>query len=278
MVAQRPDIRELKRICRDVRKDILISLECAKSGHPGGSLSCVEILVALYWYKMRCNPEEACALDRDRFVLSKGHVCPALYTVLAHKGYFPREQLCSLRRMGSCLQGHPHMLKLGGLETSSGSLGQGLSVSVGMALGAKADRASWRVYCLMGDGETDEGQIWEAAMAAHHYKLDNLCGIVDRNRLQIDGDTEQVMSLEPYADKWRAFGWEVLEVDGHDLVALMDAYDKAETIKGKPTVVLANTVKGKGVSFMENVADWHGKAPKKEELEKAIAELDALPI
>jgi transketolase len=278
MAAQRPDIKELKRLCRDIRKDILISLECAKSGHPGGSLSAVEILVALYWYKMACDPGEPCMLDRDRFVLSKGHICPALYAVLAHRGYFPREQLNTLRKMGSCLQGHPHMLKLAGLETSSGSLGQGLSISVGMALAAKADKAAWRVYCLMGDGETDEGQIWEAAMAAHHYKLDNLCGVVDRNRLQIDGDTEDVMTLEPYADKWRAFGWEVLEVDGHDLGALMDAYDKAETIKGKPTLVLANTVKGKGVSFMENVAGWHGKSPGEEELEKALAELDAQPV
>ena len=274
---QRPDIGELNDLCRQIRKDILVSLNAAGSGHSGGSLSSVEILTALYFYKLRHDPNNPTWEDRDRFVLSKGHVCPALYTVMAHAGYLPVEELSTLRKLGSRLQGHPHMLKLPGLETSCGSLGQGLSIGVGMALGAKTDNKDFRVYCLMGDGETDEGQIWEAAMSAAHYGLDNLCGIVDRNRLQIDGDTEKVMRLEPYCEKWAAFGWNVIECDGHNLEELMDALDQAECNCGVPTVIIAQTVKGKGVSFMENKAEWHGIPPDDEQLDLALRELDVRP-
>jgi len=273
----RPDAAELSELCRRIRKDILVSLNAAGSGHSGGSLSSVEILAALYFYKLRHRPSEPKWEGRDRFLLSKGHVCPALYAVMARAGYLPVEELKTLRKLGSRLQGHPHMLKLQGLETSSGSLGQGLSIGVGMALGAKMDRKDFRVYCFMGDGETDEGQIWEAAMSAAHYNLDNLCGIVDRNRLQIDGDTEKVMRLEPYCEKWAAFGWNVIECDGHSLDELMDALDQAERNCGAPTAIIANTVKGKGVSFMENKAEWHGIPPNNEQLALALKELDMTP-
>jgi len=274
---QRPDIAELSDRCRRIRKDILISLHAAKSGHSGGSLSSVEILAALYFAKMRHDPKNPNWADRDRFLLSKGHVCPALYAVMAHAGYLPTEELTTLRKLGSRLQGHPHMLKLPGLETSSGSLGQGLSIGVGMALGAKIDKKGFRVYVFMGDGETDEGQVWEGAMSAAHYNLDNLCGIVDRNRLQIDGDTEKVMRLEPYCEKWAGFGWHVIECDGHDLEELIDALDEAEGTCGAPTVIIANTVKGKGVSFMENKAEWHGIPPDDEQLALALRELEMTP-
>jgi transketolase len=272
-----PDLAELTDLCRRVRKDILISLNAAKSGHSGGSLSSVEILVALYFYKLRHDPKNPHWEGRDRFLLSKGHVCPALYAVMAHAGYLPTEELTTLRKLGSRLQGHPHMLKLPGLESSSGSLGQGLSIGVGMALGAKIDRKDLRVYVLMGDGETDEGQIWEAAMSAAHYNLDNLCGIVDRNRLQIDGDTEKVMRLEPYCEKWAGFGWNVIECDGHDLEQLTAALDQAQAVEGAPTAIIANTVKGKGVSFMENKAEWHGIPPDDEQLALALKELEIAP-
>jgi len=272
-----PDIAELTDLCRRIRKDILISLNAAKSGHSGGSLSSVEILVALYFYKLRHDPKNPHWEGRDRFLLSKGHVCPALYAVMAHAGYLPTDELTTLRKLGSRLQGHPHMLKLPGLESSSGSLGQGLSIGVGMALGARIDRKDTRIYVFMGDGETDEGQIWEGAMSAAHYNLDNLCGIVDRNRLQIDGDTEKVMRLEPYCEKWAGFGWNVIECDGHDLEHLMAALDQAERVEGAPTVIIANTVKGKGVSFMENKAEWHGIPPDDEQLALALKELEVTP-
>jgi transketolase len=273
----RPDIAELADRCRRLRKDLLVSLNAAGSGHSGGSLSSVEILAALYFYKLRHDPANPQWEDRDRFLLSKGHVCPVLYTVMAHAGYLPTEELTTLRKLGSRLQGHPHMLKLPGLEASSGSLGQGLSIGIGMALAAKLDRKGFRVYCLMGDGETNEGQIWEAAMSAAHYNLDNLCGIVDRNRLQIDGDTEKVMRLEPYCEKWAAFGWNVIECDGHNLEQLMDALDQAECNCGAPTVIIAHTVKGKGISFMENKAEWHGIPPNDEQLALALRELEMRP-
>ena len=273
----RPDTAELSELCRRIRKDILVSLNAAGSGHSGGSLSSVEILAALYFYKLRHRPSDPQWEDRDRFLLSKGHVCPALYAVMAHAGYLPVEELKTLRKLGSRLQGHPHMLKLPGLEASSGSLGQGLSIGVGMALAAKLDSKGFRVYCLMGDGETNEGQIWEAAMSAAHYNLDNLCGIVDRNRLQIDGDTEKVMRLEPYCEKWAAFGWNVIECDGHNLEELMAALDQAECNCGAPTVIIAHTVKGKGVSFMENKAEWHGIPPNDEQLALALKELEVRP-
>lgn len=273
MEMEKATLDSLKAKATEVRQDILRMLAEAGSGHPGGSLSAVEILVGLYLHKLRHQPGEPTWQDRDRFVLSKGHIAPALYAVMAHAGYFSREELKSLRKFKSRLQGHPASFKLPGLEVSSGSLGQGLSVAVGMALGGRLDGAQWRVFCLMGDGEIQEGQIWEAAMSATHYHLDNLVGIVDRNYLQIDGNTEDVMALDPVADKWRSFGWNVIEIDGHDMAQVVEAYDRAELLKGKPTVIIANTVKGKGVPFMENKAGWHGKAPSKAEAEEAIRSL-----
>jgi transketolase len=245
----------------------------AGSGHTGGSLSIVEILVSLYYYKLRHNPEDPGWKERDRFILSKGHACPALYATLANCGYFPKEKLATLRKFGSELQGHAHK-GVAGVEISSGSLGQGLSIANGMALAAGMDRLPIRIYCLMGDGETNEGQVWEAAMTAAHHKLSNLCAIVDNNRLQIDGFCCDVKNMEPMNGKWEAFGWNAIDVDGHDFRLLMSALDKAEAEKGRPTVIICRTVKGKGVSFMENKAEWHGIAPKREELEKALKELE----
>ncbi|MCX6817514.1 MAG: transketolase [Candidatus Aenigmarchaeota archaeon] len=266
-------VPDMKKLATEIRKDI-IRMTCeAGSGHPGGSLSSVEIMVSLYFNVMKHDPKNQAWDDRDRFVLSKGHVCPVLYASLARRGYFPPEELMTLRKFGSRLQGHPHRLKLSCLETSSGSLGQGLSIASGMAIGLRMDKKSPRVYCLMGDGELQEGQVWEAAMTGAHYKLDNLCGIVDVNGLQIDGRTSDVKNLEPLADKWKAFGWHTIEVDGHNVEALISAFREAERTKGKPTVILAKTVKGKGVSFMENKAEWHGKPPSKEEAAKALKEL-----
>lgn len=248
----------------------------AGSGHPGGSLSSAEIFAVLYFNTMNHRPEDPEWEDRDIFILSKGHVCPALYSVMARSGYFPVEELMTLRKLGSRLQGHPHMLALPGLEASTGSLGQGLSIAIGCALGLKLNKKKSRVYCLMGDGEQEEGQIWEAAMSAAHYKIDNLTGIVDRNRLQIDGFTKDIMGSEPLEDKWKAFGWHVIIVDGHDIKALINAFKKAKTIKDKPTVIITDTIKGKGVSFMENVAIWHGQAPNDEEIKKALNDLGEL--
>ena len=269
----RPDIRQLKKKALQVRKDILTMLEKAESGHTGGSLSLVEILLSLYHYKVRHNPKALDWPDRDKVILSKGHGCPALYAVLADCGYFPREELWTLRRLGSRLQGHPQ-IGLPGIEISSGSLGQGLSIANGMAFANKIDGKGSKIYCIMGDGETNEGQIWEAAMTAAHYKLDNVCGIVDFNKMQIDGFCCDVKNLEPYAKKWQDFGWHAIEVDGHDLERLMDALDETDEVKYKPQIIIAHTVKGKGVSFIENQVKWHGIAPKKEELEKALKELD----
>ncbi|MBF8266478.1 MAG: transketolase, N-terminal subunit [Dehalococcoidia bacterium] len=245
-----PSLEELKKLAWQTRRDILIMLEKAGSGHPGGSLSAVEIL------------------------MSKGHGCPVLYTVLANRGFFPKEDLMTFRKLGSRLQGHAFR-GVPGVEVSSGSLGQGLSIANGMAVVAKNDKRDTRVYCLMGDGEMDEGQIWEAAMAASFYKLDNLCGIVDRNQVQQNGPTKLIKDLEPVADKWKACGWHVIDINGHDALQVIKAYDEAESIKGRPTVVMANTIKGKGVSFMEGNHQWHGKAPNKAELEAALKELDA---
>jgi len=268
-----PDIKSLKKKAIQIRKDVLTMLEKSKSGHTGGSLSLVEILVSLYYYKVKHNPKDPSWGKRDKVILSKGHGCPALYAVLSDCGYFPREELWTLRKLGSKLQGHPQ-IGLSGVEISSGSLGQGLSVANGMALANKKDGIKSRIYCIMGDGETNEGQVWEAAMTAKHYKLNNVCGIIDFNKMQIDGFCCDVKDMEPYARKWQDFGWFTLEVDGHDVKALMDALDKAEKVKDKPQMIVAHTVKGKGISFVENQVKWHGIAPKKDELEKALIELD----
>jgi transketolase len=259
---------------KELRTKILQMLCEAGSGHSGGSLSSIDILTVLYYKIMNHDPKNPKDGARDRFVLSKGHVCPALYAVLADCGYFDESHLMTLRKYGSILQGHPYMHKTPGLDISSGSLGQGLSVAVGMALAVKMDKGSQRVYSLMGDGEQQEGQIWEAAMSAGHYRLDNLCGVVDQNRLQIDGNVENVMNIEPLVEKWEAFNWNVIRVDGHDVTAIEEAFRKAEAFKGKPSVIIAETVKGKGVSFMENKCNWHGATPNKEQLACAICELE----
>lgn len=260
-------------ICKTVRRDIVEMTHAAGSGHPGGSLSAVELMVGLYFETMRHNPEDPKWVDRDRFILSKGHACPVLYSVLARTGYFSPDELLTLRKLGSRLQGHPDMLSLPMLDNSSGSLGQGLSVSNGLAIAARLNKQDYRVYCLLGDGELQEGQVWEAIMSAAHYKLDNVCAIVDYNNLQIDGCCEDVMGIAPLADKWRAFNWHVIEIDGHDMSQVLAAYEEAATTVGKPSVIIARTVKGKGVSFMENVAGWHGTAPNKAQLATALAEL-----
>lgn len=266
-------IENLKAICKDVRADIVKMTAAAGSGHPGGSLSSVELLTALYFNVLNHKPKEPNWPDRDRFILSKGHVCPVLYSVMARTGYFPVDELMTLRKFGSRLQGHPNVKVLPGLESSSGSLGQGLSIANGLALAAKLDGKAYRVYCLMGDGELQEGQIWEAMMTAPHYKLDNVCAIVDYNNLQIDGKVDEVMGLDPLVKKWESFNWHVIEVDGHDLAQVLKAYEEAANHKGQPSVIIAHTTKGKGISFMEDVAGWHGKAPNQEELEKALQEI-----
>lgn len=256
-----------------VRRHIIEMLAAAGSGHPGGSLSAVDILVALYFAKMRHDSARPDLPDRDRFVLSKGHSCPALYAVLAECEYFAHDEIYTLRKFGSILQGHPDSKKTPGVNISSGSLGQGLSAGIGMALAARVDGRDYRTYVLLGDGECQEGQIWEAAMTAGHYKIDNLCAILDYNGLQIDGPIKDVMNPEPLAEKWQSFRWNVVEADAHDFSQVLGALDTAETVKGKPTIIIATSVKGKGVSFMENAAGWHGKAPSKEEASDALAEL-----
>lgn len=267
------NIKSLEERAKIIRRYIIKMLAKAGSGHPGGSLSAVDLLVVLFYNKMRHNPQQPKWQDRDRFILSKGHGCPALYAILADMGYFSVDKLETLRQFGSILQGHPCMKTTPGIEISSGSLGQGLSVGLGIALAAKLDKKDYRTYVMLGDGEIEEGQIWEAAMAASHYKAENLCAILDQNELQIDGFIHDVMSSHPIPAKWRSFGWHVIEINGHDYKAIIDAYSEAEKIKGRPTIIVAKTVKGKGVSFMENQVDWHGKAPTKEEAEKALAEL-----
>ena len=267
------DIKSLEERAKVIRRHVIRMLAKAGSGHPGSSLSTVDLLVALFYNKLKHNPQQPAWPDRDRFVLSKGHGCPALYAVLAEKGYFGIDKLDTLRQFGSILQGHPCMKTTPGIEISGGSLGQGLSVGLGIALAAKLDKKDYRTYVMLGDGEIAEGQVWEAAMAASHYKADNLCAIIDQNGLQIDGFIHEIMSSYPIPDKWRGFGWHVIEINGHDYKAISSAYDEAEKVKGRPTVIVAKTIKGKGVSFMENQVDWHGKAPTKEEAERALAEL-----
>ncbi|MHB1041683.1 MAG: transketolase [Eubacteriales bacterium] len=267
------DIEQLQAKAGEIRRHIVRMLGEAGSGHPGGSLSAADIVAALYFREMRLEPAKPRWPDRDRFVLSKGHAAPVLYAALAERGFFPIDELATLRKLGSRLQGHPDMRKLPGVEMSTGSLGQGLAAANGMALAARLDNRDYRVYALLGDGELQEGMVWEAAMAAAHYKLDNLAAFVDHNGLQIDGPVAEIMSPEPVADKWRAFGWHTLCIDGHDMAQILWALDEARKVKGRPTMIVAETVKGKGCSFMEGRVDWHGTAPKPEEVEKALAEM-----
>ncbi|MCR5402635.1 MAG: transketolase [Butyrivibrio sp.] len=266
-------VQELREIARDVRIDALRGIHSAGAGHPGGSLSVTDILVSLYFNVMNVNPEDPKMEGRDRLVLSKGHAAPALYSVLAHRGYFDPAELLTLRKLGSRLQGHPSMELCPGVEMSTGSLGQGFSVAVGMAIADKIDGKSRRTFVVTGDGELQEGIIWEAALSAAKHGLDNLIAVVDWNNLQIDGVVDTVKKVAPIDDKFAAFGWETFVCDGHDMQSLLDAYEKAMAVKGKPVCIVAKTVKGKGVSFMENQAGWHGKAPSDEQLEAAIKEL-----
>jgi len=275
MSSDRDKLATLQQRAFDLRIDNLTAITAAGSGHPGGTLSAMDLLQALFFGEMRHRPNEPHWPDRDRFVLSKGHAVPALYTVLAHAGYFSRDLLPTLRRLGSPLQGHPANFLLPGIEASTGSLGQGFSMAIGMALASKLDGDKYRVYSLIGDGESQEGQIWEAAMAAPKYKLDNLCVILDHNKGQIDGFVDEVMSLNPIADKWRAFNWNVVTCDGHDYASIQAAFAQARETRGKPTFILAETIKGKGVPFMEGKIGWHGVAPTKEQLEEAVLELRA---
>ncbi|MGI9861388.1 transketolase [Moorella naiadis] len=267
------DYQKLAATAQRIRRHIISMIGAAGSGHPGGSLSAADIMTALYFKVMRLDPSRPDWTERDRFVLSKGHAAPVLYATLAERGFFPVDKLTTLRHLGSPLQGHPDRKSLPGVEVSTGSLGHGLAVANGMALAGRLDGRDYRVYVLMGDGELEEGMVWEGAMAAAHYHLDNLTAIVDHNHLQIDGRVEEVMSPEPVAAKFQAFGWEVLAIDGHDCGQILKALERARETKGRPTVIIAETIKGKGVSFMENQAAWHGKAPKPEEVEEALAEL-----
>ena len=269
------NVDALRKIANDIRISIIETVYNAKSGHPGGSLSCADILTVLYFNQMNINPEKPNAEGRDRFVLSKGHCSPALYSVLARKGYFDKEELKTFRKIGSNLQGHPDMNKVPGVDMTTGSLGQGLSSAVGMALASKMDSAGCRVYCLIGDGEIDEGQIWEAAMTASKQKLDNLCVILDNNGLQLETNIDEILDPTSLHDKFSSFGFNVIECDGHNINNLIDAFDSAKQKKGMPSVIIAKTIKGKGVSFMENQIEWHGKAPSEEEYNKALEELNS---
>lgn len=265
---------ELKKMANDIRKGIVTAVHAAKAGHPGGSLSCADIMTYLYFEEMNVDPKDPKKADRDRFVLSKGHCAPALYSTLAHKGFFPVEELETLRKLGSHLQGHPCMQHTPGVDMSSGSLGQGISIATGMALSAKLSNDSYRVYTLLGDGEIAEGQVWEAAMFASHKNLDNLVVIVDNNNLQIDGEITEVCNPYPIDEKFKAFGFNVINIDGHDFDQIKDAFENAKNTKGMPTAIIAKTIKGKDVSFMENNVKWHGSAPNDEQYEIAMADLE----
>lgn len=267
------DIKQLKLISNTIRQDLIKSLVAATSGHSGGPLGMADVFTVLYFNILNHDPASPLWEDRDRCVLSNGHICPVQYATLANAGYFPREELKTLRQLGTRLQGHPHRGTLPGIETTSGPLGSGLSQAAAMAYTARMDKKKWRVYCLLGDGELDCGQIWEAAMWAGKNKLFNLTGVIDRNNIQIDGHTEDIMPLEPLRDKWEAFGWHVIEVDGHNPEHLIDAFKEAQAIYEKPTMIIAHTIPGKGVSFMENEPEWHGKPPTKEQGDVALAEL-----
>jgi len=274
MAATEEKIKSLKDQARRIRIDILKTLHGCGSGHTGGSLSAADIMTALYFGKMKYDPKNPGWKGRDYFILSKGHAAPVLYTTLAHAGFLDIAELCTLRKLGSRLQGHPDSKYLPGVEISTGSLGQGLSVACGIALSQKLDKAANRVYALLGDGEMQEGQIWEAAMTAAHYKLDNLCVLIDNNSLQIDGPVAKVMGVEPITDKWRAFGFEVMDVDGHDMAQIVSALDRAETVKGKPVAIVCRTVKGKGSIMFEGKVEFHGTTPNNEELACALKELE----
>ncbi len=271
---QEDKVQEITQKAKAIRKHIVQMITAANSGHPGGSLSAVEILATLYFHEMRVDPQNPSWPQRDRFVLCKGHAAPVLYAALAEKGFLPTEELVTLRKLNSRLQGHPDMKKVPGVDMSTGSLGQGLSAANGMAIAGKLDKQDFRVYALLGDGEIQEGQVWEAAMFAAHYKLDNLVAFLDHNGLQIDGPITKVMSPEPVADKWRAFGWNVLVVNGHSVKEIAGALATAKTVTGQPTMIIAETVKGKGVSFMENQAGWHGNAPKAEQLPQCMEDIE----
>jgi len=271
-------IKKLNKIALSLRRDSLIMTTKAGSGHPGGSLSCADILAALYFHHMRHDPQNPNWAERDRFILSKGHACPALYAALARAGYFPRDELWTLRKTGSILQGHPDMTKTPGVDASTGTLGQGLSIGIGMALAFKLDEKKSRVYVLLGDGELNEGQVWEAAMSATHYRIDNLTAIVDLNGHQLSGCTDKIMKIEPVVNKWLAFGWHVIEIDGHQMKQILNSLDEAEKVKFKPTVIVAHTTKGKGVSFIEKLfaegnCKFHGTPLNESELAQALEEL-----
>jgi transketolase len=270
------DIKKLQSIANEVRVNILKMLAKAGSGHPGGSLSAAEILTTLYFSKMRHDPKNPEWEDRDKFVLSKGHGAPVLYTVLGLSGYFSTDHFDTLRKLGSILRGHPNSTTTPGVEVCTGSLGQGLSQANGLAMAAKLDKRNTRVYVLLGDGEIQEGQVWEAAMTARHYNLDNICAIIDNNGLQIDGPVVEIMNIDPIKEKWRAFGWHTIEIDGHNFDEISSALNEADEVNGKPTAIIAKTIKGKGVSFMEGKVEYHGVAPSAEELEKALEELEAV--
>lgn len=264
------EIDRLKNIAKQIRLDIIEEVYSAQSGHPGGALSVTDILTVLYFHEMNINPEKPDMENRDRLVLSKGHASAALYATLANRGFFDRENLKTFRKINSNLQGHPDKNKVPGVDMTTGSLGQGLSAANGMAMAGKLNNKDYRVYCILGDGEIEEGQIWEAAMAAAHYKLDNLCIIVDNNNLQIDGEISNVMNSYPIDEKFESFGFEVMNIDGHDIDEIIKAFEVAKNIKGKPVAIIAKTIKGKGVDFMENQAGWHGKAPNEEQYKQAI--------
>ena len=270
---EKKSLEELEALGRKIRRTIITMIAEAKSGHPGGSLSAVEILVTLFYDVMKHDPKNPAWEDRDRFILSKGHGCPVLYATFAELGYTPADELNTLRKLGSIYQGHPDVRFIPALEASTGSLGQGLSIGLGMALAARLDGKDWRTFVVLGDGESQEGQIWEAAMFGAFHKLDNIVAIVDYNKIQLDGFVKDIMDLEPLIDKWKGFGWHAINLDGHDIPSLQRAFVEAEQTKGRPTVLIANTVKGKGVSFMENDPKWHGVAPKPEEVEMALKEL-----
>jgi transketolase len=267
-------MKQLKLIANTIRQDIISMLLEAKSGHSAGSIGLADIFAALYFNVLYHDPKNPEWTDRDRLVLSNGHVCPVLYTALANAGYFPKEELLTFRKINSKLQGHPHRGTLPGIENSSGPLGQGLSQAVGMAIVAKAERKRWRVYCVMSDGEHDEGQTWEAMMLAAKYKLGNLTAIIDRNNIQIDGFTEDVLPLEPFAEKYKSFGWHVIEVDGHNIKEIIDACEKSKAVFERPTVIIAHTIPGKGIPYMEFLSEWHGKPPNKEQADEALAMLE----